>query len=75
MLGIKKLSNVITLPLATIFLISHGVFISDAYAYLDPGSGSIIAQAIIAALVGVGITVKLYWVKLKFKLSSTFSRK
>jgi len=75
MLGIKKLSNVIILPLATIFLISQGVFISDAYAYLDPGSGSIIAQAIIAALVGVGITVKLYWVKLKFKLSSTFSRK
>jgi len=70
MLGIKKLSNVIILPLATIFLISQGVFISDAYAYLDPGSGSIIVQAIIAALVGVGITVKLYWEKLKIKFSS-----
>ncbi len=75
MLGIKKLSNVIILPLATIFLISQGVFISDAYAYLDPGSGSIIAQAIIGALIGVGIAVKIYWEKLKFKLSSTFSRK
>jgi len=75
MLGVKKLSNVIILPLTTIFLISQGVFISDAYAYLDPGSGSIIAQAIIGALIGVGITVKIYWEKLKFKLSSTFSRK
>ena len=66
---------ILMFPLATIFLISQGVFISDAYAYLDPGSGSIIAQAIIGALIGVGITVKIYWEKLKFKLSSTFSRK
>ncbi len=71
----RKVLNVILLPFATIFLISQGVFISDAYAYLDPGSGSIIAQAIIGALIGVGITVKIYWEKLKFKLSSTFSRK
>ncbi len=75
MLGVKKLSNVIILPLTTIFLISQGVFISDAYAYLDPGSGSIIAQAIIGALIGVGITLKIYWEKIKFKLSSTFSSK
>ena len=71
----RKVSNVILLPLATIFLISQGLFFSDAYAYLDPGSGSIIAQAIIGALIGVGIAVKIYWEKLKFKLSSTFSRK
>jgi len=70
MLGIKKLSNVIILPLTTIFLISHGVFISDAYAYLDPGTGSVIIQVIIAALVGVTITIKLYWEKLKIKFSS-----
>ena len=71
----RKVSSIILLPLAMIFLISQGVFISDAYAYLDPGSGSIIAQAIIGALIGVGITVKIYWEKLKFKLSATFSRK
>jgi len=70
MLGIKKLSNVIILPLATIFLISHGVFISDAYAYLDPGTGGVIIQVIIGALVGVAITIKVYWEKLKYKFSS-----
>ena len=70
MLGIKKLSNVIILPLTTIFLISHGVFISDVYAYLDPGTGSVIIQVIIAALVGVTITIKVYWEKLKIKFSS-----
>ena len=39
--------------------------------YLDPGSGSIIIQALIGALVGVGITVKIYWWKIKEKLSKT----
>jgi hypothetical protein len=54
-----------------IFTVIIGVsqfFISDAHAYLDPGSGSIVIQAIVGALVGVGITIKIYWYKLKEKL-------
>ena len=39
--------------------------------YLDPGSGSIIVQAVIGALVGVGISVKVYWYKIKEKISKT----
>lgn len=39
--------------------------------YLDPGSGSIIAQAIIGALVGVGISIKVFWYKIKEKISRT----
>jgi len=46
-------------------------FVSDAYAYIDPGSGSIVIQAIIGALVGVVITLKLYWYKLKEKFTKT----
>ena len=42
--------------------------IFDAYAYLDPGTGSVVIQAIIGALVGVGITLKIYWFKIKEKL-------
>ena len=56
-------------------LLIPGLFISDAFAYLDPGSGSMIFQALIGALIGVGIALKIYWDKLKFKLSSIFSRK
>ena len=37
--------------------------------YIDPNAGSAIAAAIIAALAGIGITLKMYWEKLKFKLS------
>jgi len=57
-----------------LFLIIPGFFISDAFAYLDPGSGSIIIQAVIGALIGIGITLKIYWEKLKFKFSSLSHR-
>ena len=33
-------------------------------AYLDPGSGSAIVSAIIAAIAAVGVTIKLYWHRL-----------
>jgi len=29
--------------------------------YLDPGTGSLILQAIIAAIAGVSVAAKLYW--------------
>ena len=62
------------IQIMAIFLILPGILISDAYAYLDPGSGSIIFQAILGALIGVGIAIKVYWEKLKMKFS-TISRK
>ena len=31
-----------------------------AYAYLDPGTGSMIVQIIIASIVGIGCTLKLW---------------
>ncbi len=40
----------------------------DAFAYIDPGTGSIVIQAMLGALVGVGITLKIYWYKIKEKL-------
>ena len=64
----------ITALIGMIFGISSGFFLSDAYAYIDPGSGSMIIQMIIGALVGVGITIKIYWYKLKEKLSFKTSK-
>jgi hypothetical protein len=43
------------------------LFVPDAFAYIDPGTGSLVIQIIVGALVGVGITVKIYWYKLKEK--------
>lgn len=36
-------------------------FLSQILAYIDPGTGSIIIQAIIGTLVGVAIAAKLFW--------------
>ena len=69
----KKLIIFIRLPLVFIFFLFQGIFISDAYAYLDPGSGSVIIQMLIGALIGIGVTMKLYWIQIKYKLSSIFS--
>jgi len=32
-----------------------------AFAYIDPGTGSILIQGLIAAIAAVGVTLKLYW--------------
>ncbi len=36
-----------------------------AYGYLDPGTGSLIVQVTIAAIVGIGTAMKLYWSRIK----------
>jgi O-antigen/teichoic acid export membrane protein len=36
-----------------------------AQAYLDPGTGSLIIQAIFGAVLAIGYTVKIYWSKIK----------
>jgi len=37
----------------------------QAFAYLDPGTGSIILQAIIAAVASSLFVVKMYWYRLE----------
>lgn len=34
-------------------------------AYLDPGTGAMVIQALIAGIVGVGFAVKLFWANIK----------
>lgn len=36
-----------------------------AHAYVDPGSGSLVIQGLIAAVVGVGLTLRLYWRRIR----------
>ena len=56
-----------------LFLVSVFIFpqffISNAYAYIDPASMSVVFALILGVLVGTGMTIKLYWIKLKNKLS------
>jgi len=38
---------------------------SNAWAYLDPGTGSMMLQVILGGVAAVGVAVKLYWHKLR----------
>ena len=48
--------------------------LSNALAYLDPGTGSVILQAIIASI-AAGATITFYWRKIKIKIKSFFTKK
>jgi len=45
--------------------------VDSAFAYLDPGTGSMLLQVILGGVAAVGVAVKLYWHKIRvaFKLS------
>jgi len=37
---------------------------APAYAYIDPGSGSMIVQGVLAAIAAIAMTAKLWWHRL-----------
>jgi hypothetical protein len=38
---------------------------TDAVAYLDPGTGSMLLQVVLGGVAAVGVAIKLYWHKLR----------
>lgn len=48
-----------------LFMACMLIYIKNAFAYLDPGMGSIILQGIIATIAATGLTLKIYWQKIK----------
>ena len=40
--------------------------------YIDPGSGMAVMAMIMGALAGAGMTLKLYWYKIKEKISKNW---
>jgi len=52
--------------------------VQDTYAYIDPGTGSYLLQLMLAGLLGLAFTIKIYWQKIKMfflKLFRTRQRK
>tara|TARA_B100002051_G_C16393768_1_gene466511 strand:+ start:273 stop:443 length:171 start_codon:yes stop_codon:yes gene_type:complete len=48
--------------------------VTPAYAYLDPGSGSIILQAILGFIAATVATMSFYWNKVKLFLRKIFKK-
>jgi len=66
---IKKKISYLVICLLTFFL-----FNNSAHAYLDPGTGSLIFQAIIALFAGIATAIAIYWRKFKDFISNLFSK-
>ena len=45
------------------------ILFSDLYGYLDPVSGTMIIQAIVAGIAALSLTIKTYWSKIKSFIS------
>ncbi len=58
--------------IATLF---YFTFHNQLYAYLDPGTGSIIIQAILGFIAAAGATITVYWKKFKEFFQKIFKSK
>ena len=50
-------------------LLINGFSLIKIPGYIDPGSATAIMAMIIGAIAGAGMTLKLYWFKIKHKIS------
>ena len=50
-------------------LLLNGFSLIKISGYIDPGSATAIIAMIIGAIAGIGMTLKMYWFKIKHKLS------
>ena len=58
-----------------ITLLINFFFINNAFAYLDPGTGSIILQAILGAIAAAASYCAFYWNKVKNLFKKIFKKK
>ena len=62
-------------PIATtlVLLGASLAYAAPAFAYLDPGTGSIILQGIIATVAGMLVAGRLYWQRVKLFFAGLLS--
>ncbi len=63
-------ASIVTLNLFLLILV-----VRDSYAYIDPGTGSYLLQLMLAGLLGLVFTIKIYWHKIKTFLVKLFRMK
>ena len=44
---------------------------TPAFAYVDPGTGSMLLQVILGGIAAAGVALKLFWHKIRAALSTT----
>lgn len=65
----RKLARWLLLVGMILLILTH-----DAFAYIDPGTGSYFLQLLIAGLLGAFFAIKIFWKNIKASLSNLFSK-
>jgi len=55
--------------------ISPLFFVKQAYAYIDPGAGSMLVQALLAVVAVVSVSIGIFWQRFRAFLSRILNRK
>ncbi len=55
----------LTLILAAVILLGSFAVTAPAYAYLDPGTGSMLLQLLLGGVAGALVIGKLYWARIQ----------
>ncbi len=50
------------------------VFVNHAHAYIDPGTGSMLIQVLLAAIAACAVTIGIFWQRLKDFWRRVFGR-
>ena len=57
------------MEISNLDLFLNGLTLIKVTNYIDPGSASAVIAMIIGGIAGAGMTLKLYWFKIKQKIS------
>jgi len=73
---ISKVVNLVVCAVLVVFILANVAWPrNDIEAYIDPGTGSLILQILLAAFVGAGFAVKIFWANVKSFFSRLFAKK
>ena len=63
------------LLISALCLLSPLVLVNQAHAYIDPATGSMIIQAVLAVVAAAAVSIGIYWRRVKLFLTGLFGRK
>ena len=67
----KKINNTLSIIFFNIVILSA----KNVYAYIDPGTGSMMIQVIIAVVAAVGVSVGVAWGRIKNIINRVLGKK
>lgn len=68
-LNLKKVASAFTICLIALLSV-----VDPADAYLDPGTGSMVVQAVLAGIAAVSVTVGIFWQRLRIFFRQLFGK-